>query len=212
MPHQNATGNQSPVFWPPLEEELKDYLPYLKGKVLNAGSGKRDLSPFIDGEVFNQDLPGSGALNLHLAGSIERIPKPDAFFDGIICNSVLYALESPFIVVKEFQRVLKPGGYLYICMPFMQPQLSAADYWRCGPQGLSQLVENNGFKVLKSGGVHSVYHTLGWLVHEWLRSSDCLMYKFLRAISYPVIRYLTKHSKTQVPSMASAYRVLAIKN
>jgi SAM-dependent methyltransferase len=202
----------SPVIWPALEDELKDYLPYLQGKVLNAGSGPRDISRLIHGEVFNQDIVESPGMTLHIKGSIESIPKPDEFFDAVICNSVLYALENPFVAVKEFRRVLKPGGYVYICMPFLQPGLRQPDCWRCGPDGLTKLVEKNGFKVVKAEGIHSVYHTIGWIMHEWLSSSDRLAYRLLRMMTYPAIRHLTKHSKLRVDSMASAYRVLAIKS
>lgn len=41
-----------------------------------------------------------------------RLPFADASFDGVICESVLAFLEDKASAVKEFHRVLKPGGFL----------------------------------------------------------------------------------------------------
>jgi len=76
---------------------------------------------------------------------------------------------------------------------------------------LGQLIEKHGFDVLQVEGVHSVYHTLAWIVHEWLSSSSCLSYRLLRRVLYPLLRYKTKHSRVYVDSIASVYRVLARK-
>jgi SAM-dependent methyltransferase len=53
--------------------------------------------------------------NLHASvGSIEQIDFPDAEFDAVFCYSVILFTDYKR-VVKEFMRVLKPGGKLYIC-------------------------------------------------------------------------------------------------
>jgi ubiquinone/menaquinone biosynthesis C-methylase UbiE len=41
-----------------------------------------------------------------------RLPFTDASLDGVICESVLAFLEDKAIAVKEFHRVLTPGGFL----------------------------------------------------------------------------------------------------
>lgn len=41
-----------------------------------------------------------------------RLPFADASFDSVICESVLAFLEDRTSAVKEFHRVLKPGGFL----------------------------------------------------------------------------------------------------
>jgi hypothetical protein len=37
----------SPIKWQPLETELGSVREYLRGRVLNAGCGTRDISPFL---------------------------------------------------------------------------------------------------------------------------------------------------------------------
>ena len=55
---------------------------------------------------------GVGNCNLQ-QGSIESLPYEDSFFDAIFCYGVIF-LTDVRKSLKEFQRVLKPGGKLYI--------------------------------------------------------------------------------------------------
>ncbi len=44
------------------------------------------------------------------------LPFPDRFFDIVVCNNVLYALDKSLRpqIIKEFSRVLKPGGKIVL--------------------------------------------------------------------------------------------------
>jgi ubiquinone/menaquinone biosynthesis C-methylase UbiE len=44
----------------------------------------------------------------------EDIPYPDESFDYIICSSSFHHYPNPVISLKQFRRVLKPGGKSYI--------------------------------------------------------------------------------------------------
>lgn len=50
-------------------------------------------------------------------GSIDSLPYPDDFFKSINCLDVLEHTFSPETIVKEFARVLKPGGRVFITAP-----------------------------------------------------------------------------------------------
>ncbi|HVZ61369.1 MAG TPA: methyltransferase domain-containing protein [Terriglobales bacterium] len=52
-----------------------------------------------------------------LVADIERVPFPSPFFDGVLCSSVLEYVASPGDCLKEFARVLRPGGVLVISVP-----------------------------------------------------------------------------------------------
>ncbi len=199
--------------WPSLEDEIGEYKTYFKGKMLNAGAGLRDLSSPVDGELVNQDIPHSlHNGNIHIYSPIHDIPVADGHFDGVICNAVLEHVANPVEVVREIHRVLKPGGYLYLVVPFLQPEhLDPTDFQRYTKDGLRKLVTDEGFEVVKLEGVHSVYTTLAWIVESWLQSHDSLSYRLMRLIFYPILRYKTRTSRTYVDSIASAYRVLARK-
>src|SRR6185436_4244167 len=150
----------------------------------------------IQGQLFNQDIAtGIHNENIHIHSPLHRIPKEDGFFDAVICNAVLEHVENPVEVMKEFHRVLKTGGHLYLCIPFMQPEhLDPTDFQRYTLAGLKKLVEDHGFEVVKAEGVHTVYHTLAWIAQEWLNSRNSYSYRLLRLILFPILRYQCRHS------------------
>lgn len=56
-----------------------------------------------------------GASNVEFReGMAERLPLPDAFADVIISNGVLNLMIDKVNTLREWARVLKPGGRLYI--------------------------------------------------------------------------------------------------
>lgn len=49
---------------------------------------------------------------------ITDIPEEDATFDAILCTEVFEHIPEPMMAMKEFSRLLKPGGRLFITAPF----------------------------------------------------------------------------------------------
>lgn len=203
----------SPVVWPSLADEIGDARRYLSGRVLNAGAGNRDLAPLVDGEVVNQDLAeGKHNADIEIHAPLHEIPRPDGFFDAVFCNAVLEHVANPDEVLVEFRRVLADGGHLYLCIPFLQPEhKDPTDYQRYTSDGLRQLVETHGFEVVQLDPVHSAYHTVAWVVDEWLRSRRSVGYALLRLAVFPILKWRSARSTAQVPSIASAHRVIARK-
>jgi SAM-dependent methyltransferase len=201
-------GLEMEDIFPPIEQEIGPYRHLFTGRVLNAGAGTRDISDLVDGELFSQDI--RDAPHIDYASPLHAIPVDDDFFDSIICNAVLEHVENPEQVLAEFARVCKPGGTLYLCVPFMQPEhLDPTDYQRYTVDGLRREVERHGFEVTESGAVHSVYVTLAWFIREWLGPKSSLAARSVKAVVYPALRYKTRTSSEQVHSIASAYRVIA---
>lgn len=52
---------------------------------------------------------------------VHHIPFGDNHFDVILCNHVLEHVEDDIRVMKEFHRVLKPGGWAILQVPFFNP-------------------------------------------------------------------------------------------
>jgi SAM-dependent methyltransferase len=50
---------------------------------------------------------------------IADIAVKDNTFDGVVCSEVIEHVPDPKAVLKEINRVLKPGGILLLCAPFM---------------------------------------------------------------------------------------------
>jgi SAM-dependent methyltransferase len=156
-----------PVKFQPIEKELETVARHLRGRVLNAGCGDRDISGLLKSwqaeSVDNCDIQTSipGAFLCDLTA----IPKADGFYDAILCNAVLEHVPDPEKVMAEFHRLLVPGGALVLSVPFLQPfHPTPFDFRRYTRTGLEQLGDRSGFRVVEMRAVHSLAQTLGWLL------------------------------------------------
>jgi len=199
------------AIFPSIEEELAPFAHHFQGRVLNAGAGNRDISALIDGELVTQDIAeGLHNERIDILSPLDRIPVADGYFDGIICNAVLEHVENPEDVVAEFARVCRPGGVLYLTVPFLQPEhLDPADYQRYTADGLRGLVTRHHFEVVSCDSPHNVYATLAWIAMEWLRDIPGLRGRILRRTIIPSVCRAARRPGRQVHSIASAYRVVA---
>jgi ubiquinone/menaquinone biosynthesis C-methylase UbiE len=55
---------------------------------------------------------------LDIVSDIAAIPEPDQSFDAILCTEVLEHIPHPLEALREFGRLLRPGGYLILTAPF----------------------------------------------------------------------------------------------
>jgi SAM-dependent methyltransferase len=197
-----------------LEDELVEFKPYLKGRVLNAGAGLRDISTLVDGELINQDIsrPDRNWEKIQIVSPIHEIPVPDAHFDTIICNAVLEHVINPDEILLEFYRVLKPGGHLLLGVPFLQPEhKSPTDYQRYTKDGLTHLVEKAGFHVLNVKPCLTIYHTLYWQVWIWLHIKSTPFYLLLRILLLRPLLWASQHSRISSDRLASFFQLIGQK-
>jgi len=68
---------------------------------------------------------------------IHNLEFSDEQFDVAVCISILEHIENPQKAIGELERVLKPGGVIWVQIPFHHPYHgSPKDYWRASPDGL----------------------------------------------------------------------------
>lgn len=116
-----------------------------RGKaILNLGSGTSGFGR----EIINVDIaPFSG---VSIVADAMDLPFRDASADMIISESMLEHVPYPERAIAEMTRIIKPGGYIYIEMPFMYPfHASPADYTRFTLPGLTARFPE--FEIIKSG-------------------------------------------------------------
>ena len=65
-----------------------------------------------------------------IIGDIHNLPLPDSSVDAVICLAVLECVEEPLKAVKEIYRVLRPGGYCLIYVPFLYYYHPCENYYR----------------------------------------------------------------------------------
>jgi SAM-dependent methyltransferase len=111
------------------------------GVGLNVGAGRTRIDP----RVRNLDI--FEGPNIDYVGRAEAIPLPDASVDLVITQEVLEHVADPFKAMQEIHRVLKPGGTLYVQLPFVigyHP--GPTDFWRFTREGIVRLVERVGLQ------------------------------------------------------------------
>ncbi len=72
--------------------------------------------------------------NPDIIGDIHNLPFADNSIEAIVCLAVLEHVENPFKACAEIHRVLKPGGFCLITLPFLYYYHAEKgyykDYWR----------------------------------------------------------------------------------
>lgn len=102
-------------------------------RLLDAGAGESQYRKHCDHLVYvSQDFneyTGDGnckglqtgvwdTTSIDIVSDIINIPEPNSSFDAILCTEVFEHIPDPIAAIKEFNRLLKPGGKLIITAPF----------------------------------------------------------------------------------------------
>lgn len=112
------------------------------GSGLNVGAG----NTFFDKRIKNLDIEKNNTIDI--VGSVESIPIEKNKLDVIFCQEVLEHVKNPEIALSEMYRVLKPGGKLFLQVPFIIGYHPCPnDYWRFSDEGLKYIVLKNNFKI-----------------------------------------------------------------
>ena len=123
-----TTNESTRVAW--IEDTLKRIPEGLT--ILDAGAGECQFRKFCSHlKYIAQDFGkyhGEGDIGLQtgkwdnskldIISDIVSIPLPDHSVNAIMCTEVLEHIPDPLAAVKEFSRLVKPGGYLLITAPF----------------------------------------------------------------------------------------------
>jgi SAM-dependent methyltransferase len=159
-----------PVYFQPLEDELRPVAHYLRGHLLKAGSGSRDVSSFLLANavtrITNYDVdPRDPDV---VVGPLEAMPFEDGTFDSVLCNAVLEHVSNAEDAIRELARVVRPDGHVVVAVPFLQPfHACPTDFRRYTADGLADLGGRAGLDVVCVLPVHSIAQTLGWIIWEY---------------------------------------------
>ncbi len=101
-----------------------------------------------------------------IVGDLQAMPIADAAYDSVICLAVLEHVPRPWDGVREMLRVLKPGGFLFLYVPFLAPYHAEpgyySDYWRFTDEGVRAIL--NDFKDVRFSPVRGPVETLAHLL------------------------------------------------
>lgn len=139
--HVYSRHNQAPAVRAAVAEALQR-LDTAGSQGLNLGAGGTRLHP----RLLRMDIdPGATP---EVFGSALDLPFQDGAFDVVISQEVFEHLPDPWAALAEVTRTLKPGGRLYLQVPFVIGYHSGpADYWRFTHEGLERLIEGSGLEI-----------------------------------------------------------------
>lgn len=128
-----------------------------------------------------------------IVGDIHALPFPDNSQEAMICLAVLEHVEDPWLACRELRRVLKPGGYCLVYVPFLYYFHAERgyyhDYWRYTHEAINLLFKD--FSFLEICGVRGRIAT-------WLHLSPLGRIKLLVAVANFLDNILGKTASHQV--------------
>lgn len=150
-----------------------------------------------------------------------RLPLADASFDAVICAEVLEHVPEPEKILSEINRVLSPGGRVYITAPFLFPiHADPHDYRRYTAFCWRHMLAGVGLHPEEIIAQGTFWCVLIDMLRMWLYKK--VPFKVLRYGLYAIIRpfqkialYQDKKSAIQEDSFygsfTTGYGVVAVK-
>jgi SAM-dependent methyltransferase len=138
--------------------------------VLDAGAGEQPYRPLLkhvryesaDFEEVNKDYAKSTYVC-----DLKAIPTEGDKFDYIIFNQVMEHLPDPKLVLKEFYRVLKPGGKIIYTGPlFYEEHEIPYDFFRYTQFGLKELFSSTGFDIERIDWMEGYFGTVAYQLNR----------------------------------------------
>lgn len=95
-------------------------------RVLDVGAGSCFYRPLFSHTKYetqdfeklrDEQCRANGYGQIDYVCDATQIPVSDAYFDVVLCTEVLEHLPEPILAIKEFARILKPGGQLLLTAP-----------------------------------------------------------------------------------------------
>jgi SAM-dependent methyltransferase len=133
--------------------------------VVNVGSGNTRVGH----GVVNLDL--LPLAHVDVVGTAERLPFATACADGVVLQAVLEHVRRADLTLREVHRILRPGGRVFVEVPFLQgyhPGAASGDYRRFTLPGLAAELDRHGFDVVALGVAVGPGSALAWVLGDFL--------------------------------------------
>lgn len=135
--------------------------------ILDAGAGECRYKSFFSKNKYISIDSAQGDVtwnynNLDIKGTLYHLPFRSNVFDVVLNIVVLEHVKEPKEVLMELNRVLKPGGLLYIAIPLSwELHQVPHDYYRFTSFGLKYILESSEFKIVSLTAIGGFFWLLG---------------------------------------------------
>lgn len=178
-----------------------------KSKIIDMGGVKEGKKGYFNIEKYNIDVEYANLNERQKPDylcDIENIPVEDSSFDVAILSEVVEHLETPENVLKEAYRILKPGGKLLLCTPFLFfEHKDPKDYGRYSTDWYNNRLEKIGFKVEKIERQGSYFSVLAsdikilFYVLSKSKFKGKLMKSMISSFAYFLCKILIKQDRSK---------------
>ncbi len=159
--------------------------------VLDVGAGdKRYKDSIYCIKYIALDVSG----NLDVIADAAFLPFKDDSFDMIICTQVLEHVKNPFLILEEFNRVLRAKGIIFLTVPtVMYLHEIPDDYFRYTKYGIEYLLKKNNFSIQVSETACSGFIVTSELFFIGIYSIIYKLFKsnFVRCLLVSSISYMS---------------------
>ncbi|MEA2404067.1 MAG: hypothetical protein QOE08_714 [Thermoleophilaceae bacterium] len=138
-------------------------------RVLDVGAGEQPYRELFEHvEYTTADWANSvhpGARHVDIVAPADDLPVDDASFDAVINTQVLEHVAEPGAVLSELHRVLRPGGRLFMTLPFAwELHEEPFDFYRYTRYGISHLLRKAGFTGIEARPRNDCFSTIAQLM------------------------------------------------
>jgi len=167
--------------------------------ILDIGSGNSQYDGILDNSntIIKLDFPSTNELYAcrpNIFADACQIPINSACIDAVLFLEVLEHVADADAAMLEIGRILKPGGYLYISVPFTYPVHDIPqDFRRLTLFGLRRLLSINNFESTKEirhgNAMITIFQLLNLTLLEWVQnllSSNRLFAFVSLCLVYPI--------------------------
>ena len=180
----------------------------ISGLAVNLGSGQDCYDNFINIDLGRYEP-------VHIVGDLTQVPLADKSIELVASNSVLEHIYDYTAVIDEVHRILKVGGYFYLCVPNACLRHHKYDYHRWTTPGLHKLFEDK-FEIVDSGACRGVAYAVITFVEALLtykfrsKLAKLIALKTWRFISYPLL-WIDDEPSEEYQAMSQTIYVLGKK-
>lgn len=171
------------------------------GMALDIGSGSRTYGSmnFIQLEI--KKYPFIDVVNQAML-----LPFRDNAFDFVMSVAVTEHVKEPWVLIKEIQRVTKPGGTVYVDSAFLQPlHAHPSHYYNMSHYALAELFDEVEVVTLRPESNQHPFYTLEWflrIMRHYVPPADMARFEALTVAElYEQLRLFTSGRKTWLGDM-----------
>jgi SAM-dependent methyltransferase len=194
-----------------------------KGRVVDLGCGDspyRDIILQVADEYYGVDHPRSAYKNTFVcvaADLTEPLPFKAGAFDTVVSFQVLDDLPEPAKYLSECFRIMKPGGFIFLTVPFMwKIHEEPHDYYRFTKYGLQYLLKKGGYENIAVEEIYAGFWGM-WLLKfnyytaRFLRKWNKYAWYVLWWATQTIAMLLDKFTCSEAKAEATHYAVRAQK-